>query len=285
MFNRLTKRVYYMDCVHEGDRPVLGVVIGDKYSLIIDGGNSKAHAEEFLSYIRKLNITELKYLVLTHWHWDHVFGIETMNLINVFNNKSNEKIEWMRNLSWNDEAIRERVKNGEEIEFCEENIKIEHPNNDRKINIPKADILYDREILIDLGNVTVKIERIDADHSNDCSLVTVVEEGVTFMGDAMYLDMYNGPYSYTKEKLYPLLEKLISYNSNFYIPAHHPKYTNSEFMDFVYSIKEIGDIVDDETNLEKAKKLLLNKRKKELTEDDIEDITAFVQGNKKKFNI
>ena len=101
------------------------------------------------------------------------------------------------------------------------------------------------------------------------------------MGDSMYLDMYNGPWKYTKENLYPLLDELLSYDSDFYVPAHHDKYNNEEFKSFVKYIKEIGDTVGDCTDLEKAvseiKKL---KNVDELSQFEIDDIKGFVEGNK-----
>lgn len=175
-----------------------------------------------------------------------------MNLINIVHKKTDEKLEWMRELEWTDEAIRSRVERNEEIEFCEEHIKIEHPQSSRAIEIAEADIIFDNNIEIDLGGVTVKVEHADADHSDDCCLVNVVEDGVTFMGDAMYLDMYNGSWSYTRGKLYPLLDKLLLNHSKFYVPAHHNKYNNEEFNGFVKYIKELGEIVGDSTDLEKS---------------------------------
>lgn len=282
MMNKLTDRVYYMDYVQQGDRPVLGLVVGDNCSLIIDGGNSKAHAEKFLNYVKELNVPEPKYLVLTHHHWDHVFGMKTMNLTNIVERKSNEKLDWMRNLEWTDEAIRERVAKGEEIEFCEEHIRIEHPDNNRAIEIADADIIFDDSYEIDLGGVTVKVERLDADHSDDCCIVNIPEEGVTFMGDAMYLDMYNGPWSYTRENLYSLLYELLSYNSKYYVPAHHNKYTNAEFKSMVGYMRVIGDIVGDGTDLEKAiEDIKKFKKVEELSQFEIDDIKGFVEGNRK----
>lgn len=278
MFNKLTDRVYYMDFVQEGDRPVLGLVVGDKDSLIIDGGNSNAHAEEFLSNVEKMDIPKPKYLALTHWHWDHVFGIKKMNLINIVHEKSKEKIEWMRTLEWTNEKIKERVENGEEIEFCLDHIQIEHPNNNRKIEIPHIDITFKEKLEIDLGGVTVILEHIDVDHSEDSVLVTVKEEKVTFMGDSMYLDMYHGPWSYSREKLYPFLDTIESYNSKYYIPSHHNKYTREEFKAFIKYIKEVGDTVGSLTNLDKAVENVSLK----LKEWDIEDVKGFVEGNKKR---
>ena len=282
MLNKLSDKVYYMDYVQNGDRPVLGLVCGEKYSLIIDGGNSKEHAQKFLNYIKELNIAPIKYLILTHWHWDHVFGMTTINAINIVQKESNEKLEWMKTLKWTDKDIRDRVENGEEIEFCEEHMKIEHPNNNREIEIPNADIIFDNKIEIDLGGVSVEAEHIDTDHSKDCVLVNVKGENIVFMGDAMYLDMYNGEYSYSRDKLYPLLDKLNSYKANYYIPAHHPKYNKKEFEDFTLHIKEIGDAVDNSITVEDVIKKLENTKERYLTEEEIEDIKTFIEGNKKK---
>ncbi|MGL5346760.1 MAG: MBL fold metallo-hydrolase [Peptostreptococcaceae bacterium] len=282
MLNKISEKVYYMDYVQNGDRPVLGLVVGEKYSLVIDGGNSKEHAQTFLNYVKELNVAPIKYLVLTHWHWDHVFGMTTMDAINIVHKESNEKLNWMRTLEWTDESIQERVKNGEEIEFCQEHMKIEHPNSDRKVEIANVDIVFDKSMEIDLGNVVVKLEHIETDHSKDCVLVNVSSEKIVFMGDAMYLDMYNGEYSYSREKLYPLLDKLNSYEANYLIPAHHDKYTKEEFRNFTISIKEIGDIVGNSVNEQDCVEKLKQVKQREITESEKEDIKSFIEGNKKK---
>ncbi|MGG7177570.1 MBL fold metallo-hydrolase [Clostridium paraputrificum] len=281
MFNKITDRVYYMDFKKESDRPVLGLVVGDNYSLVVDGGNSKAHAEEFLGYVAKLNVPPLKYLALTHWHWDHVFGITTMNLINIIGEKSNRKLKWMKGLEWTDKAIDERVESGEEIEFCREHIKVELPSNDRYVEIPSADIVFKNFIEVDLGGVIVNIEHIDCDHSEDSVIVNIPGEKVTFLGDSLYMDMYRGEWSYSREKFYKLLEKLEDYKSKYYIPAHHELYDFKGFRDFVRYEKSIGDIVGSSISLEES---LLNFEKinnKRATEDEKEDLAAFVEGNKK----
>ncbi|MGL5617201.1 MAG: MBL fold metallo-hydrolase [Sarcina sp.] len=284
MLNKLTEKVYYMDFVQAGDRPVLGVVEGDNYSLIIDSGNSKDHGEELLFYIKELNLKKPKFLLLTHWHWDHIWGLNTMNLINIAHEKTEEKFNWLRKLSFTDEAIRERVLKGEEIEFCEEHIKIEHPSNERKLILPKIDITFKEIINFNLGGVIVKVEHLNVDHSEDSVVITIEEKNgqkTTFLGDGMYMDMYNGPWSYSKEKLYPFLEKLLSYDSDYYIPAHHDKYNKKEFEEFVKYIKIIGNLVDKSTDLEKSIEIIKKEFNRELEDFEIDDIKAFIEGNKK----
>ncbi|HBF58269.1 MAG TPA: Zn-dependent hydrolase, partial [Exiguobacterium sp.] len=43
-FKQLTSRIWYQTPVSETDRPILAVVRGEKHQLMIDAGNSSAHA-------------------------------------------------------------------------------------------------------------------------------------------------------------------------------------------------------------------------------------------------
>ncbi|MEF9935158.1 MAG: MBL fold metallo-hydrolase [Clostridium sp.] len=281
MLNKLTDRVYYMDYVSNGDRPVLGLVVGDDYSLVIDGGNSREHANELLKYTAKLDIPPIKYLLLTHWHWDHVFGVTTIGAINIVHEKTDDKLKWMKTLKWTDKAIHERVLLGEEIKFCEDHMKIEHPDNNRNIEIPVSDIVFDSKVSIDIGGVIVSAEHIECDHSEDCVIVNVEGEKVVFIGDAMYNDMYNGNYSYTREKLYWLIDALIDIDADYYIPSHHDMYTHEGFKEFSNYIKEVGDVVGSTISKKEGIARYENLKERSATESEVNDIVAFIEGNKK----
>lgn len=284
MLNRLTDKIYYMDYVTSGDRPILGLIVGDEYSLVIDGGNSKKHAEQFLNEVKKLNIPPLKYLVLTHAHWDHVFGIKTMNLITIAQEKSNEKLKEMKELKWTNEDLDKRVSSGEEIEFSKRNIKIEFPCNDRSIEISTADVVFEDYLELDLGNLKVEVIHVNCDHSEDSCIIYIPNEKTVFLGDSIYLDMYNGNWSYTKEKLYRFLDKLESYKAKYYLPSHNNKYDYTSFKELSNYLKYIGDLVGNSTSLEESCKDFEYIIKREITEEEMKDIKAFVEGNIKNLN-
>ncbi|MGM9988052.1 MAG: MBL fold metallo-hydrolase [Bacillaceae bacterium] len=282
MLRKITERVYYKDYVQASDRPVLGLIVGDTSCLVVDGGNSKAHAEEFLTEIKELNVPPIHYVALTHWHWDHVFGVTTIGAKTIAEERTNERLQWLDKLEWTNEAIEQRVVSGEEIQFCYDHILVEMPNDNREIEIPKADIIYRDALTIDLGGVTVQLQHVGGDHAHDSVVVHVVEEKVVFVGDCLYLDMYHGEWSYQKEKLFPLLETLASYQADYYIPCHHDLYTNETFLAFKKFLMEIGNLVGEIVNLEEVLEKAQKMKKRELTEEEIENIGAFVAGNKKK---
>ena len=65
---QLTSRVWHTLPVEAGDRPALGLAVGENAGLLIDGGNSPAHVEEVLQMARRVSDVPLKALCLTHWH-------------------------------------------------------------------------------------------------------------------------------------------------------------------------------------------------------------------------
>lgn len=283
MLKKLTNRVYYTDYKQAGDRPALGLIIGDNYSLVVDGGNSKAHAEEFLKEARKISKVPLKYLVITHHHWDHIIGANYMNLTNIVNGITHDKLKEQSNLEWTDEALKERIKNGTEIEFCLEHIKIEHPNTNRKFVIPKGEIVFDEYLKIDLGGIKVTLEHVSSDHANDNTIVLVEgdEKTTVFIGDSLYLDMFNGKWSYSKSKLMPLLIEIKCCDADYVVPSHHNIYTRESFLSFFNYMKNLISITEDKLSIEDALDKFEYELKRKATSEEKEDLLAFIYGNEK----
>jgi hypothetical protein len=60
MLKKLTDHVYYFPHSEETDRPVLGLICGEKYSFIVDAGNSPAHASLFLEEVEKMGVPPIQ---------------------------------------------------------------------------------------------------------------------------------------------------------------------------------------------------------------------------------
>ncbi|MBU5483411.1 MBL fold metallo-hydrolase [Clostridium sp. MSJ-11] len=286
MLKKLTNRIYYMPNEERTDRPLLGLVIGDKYSMVIDSGNSEKHAKEFLKEVNKMDIPPLKYLFITHWHWDHVFGIAFMNLITICHEKTKEKIVEMKTLDWRDEALNKRVEDGEEIEFCSSMIKLELPTPLRdELIIGDVDITFKDEITIDLGGISCVIENIKGDHSEDSSIAYIPEEKVMFLGDAIYEDLYSGEWSYSTEKLFPMIHKIKDKKTEYYLPSHGPVESKEETLKLFDELITIGEFTGDEILFNKVIEKYIENFKKEPDEETAYYINSFVNGNKKRNNI
>lgn len=65
----------------------------------------------------------IRLVILTHWHWDHIFGMKTMNRLTISHQDTKDIIEHLKTLKWDDASLDERVDTGEKIAFCRDMIK------------------------------------------------------------------------------------------------------------------------------------------------------------------
>ena len=153
---RLSKHIWYMPFEEERDRPKLGYVKGDNYSMAIDAGHSAAHTRQFYDLLEKENIPLPSMTVITHWHWDHTFGMHAVNGLCLANEKTNQYLA-----TW-----KEKIETNGPGEFLSmnESIRKEYEGN-REVNVVKADMTFSGEITLDLGGCTVKVMQTEAPHT------------------------------------------------------------------------------------------------------------------------
>lgn len=185
MMERICDRVYYLPHDEQGDRPALGYVRGDRFTLMVDAGNSPAHVAVFQARLAAEGLPTPDFVALTHWHWDHVFGAHALPCPLIACSQTNGYLAEMRKWAWTDEAMAARLETGEDTEFCDLTIREVYPDR-TNIVIREADIIFEDTLTLDLGGITCLLRRIDNPHSADSVLVHIPQEGVVFLGDAAY---------------------------------------------------------------------------------------------------
>ena len=99
---RLTGHIWYMPHETERDRPNLGYVRGEKLSLAVDAGHSAAHVREFYALLEKENLPLPSITILTHWHWDHTFGMHAVNGLCIANELTDRHLaQWKEKIEKN----------------------------------------------------------------------------------------------------------------------------------------------------------------------------------------
>src|SRR5690606_19074103 len=137
--------------------------------LLIDSGNSANHAKLFKDQLASHQIYG-DLLALTHWHWDHVFGLSEMAIPSIANQKTANQLNELQQYSWGDTALEERLEAGIDIPCCPEAIKLDL-GNERDITIPNPTLLFEEQVQLSPGGINCVIEHIDSDHSIDANLI------------------------------------------------------------------------------------------------------------------
>lgn len=235
MLIKLSDRIYYMPHSEETDRPILGYIRGDKFTLMVDSGNSKKHVELVTDDILELEMPYPDFVAITHSHWDHTYGMSSLKAISIACNKTNEYLKHMLNWEWTDEAMNKRLATGEDIEFCDTMIRREYPILS-EIQVKTADIVFNEKLKIDLGGITCELMRLESSHSDDCVVVYIPEEKTIFIGDIISEDFHHGESKYYREKLESLISDFKAIDFNTALFGHMEPFSKQELLTWLNEV-------------------------------------------------
>ena len=173
--NRINDRIWVSSFEEDRDRPALGYIRGDKYSLAVDAGHSKEHVEEFYSLLKEAELPLPELTVMTHWHWDHTFGMFAINELSLAEKRTEEHLQKLM-MEWDDES-EDRLK------AMDEHIALEY--KDQSMQVVGADVVFGDEISLDLGGIKVQCLHTESPHTDDSVLILLPEERVLFFGDCI----------------------------------------------------------------------------------------------------
>jgi len=162
-------------------------IIGNKSILVYDAGPSKQFAERFIKELRKYSKKPIKYLVISHRHFDHAYGIEVYikKKVTVFIDKTEYSYLKKEGPLINNLLIKN-------LGFNEDNINFDNIS-DEKINF-----LAD-SIEVNLGNRRVLIKNLGIAHTKgdliayDFNTNTYITGDVIFIGRAAAFSDANIP--------------------------------------------------------------------------------------------
>lgn len=225
----LADRVWYLPHQELGDQPVLGYVRGDRFSLLIDTGSGPEQQALLMHQLDTLRLPHPSLAILTHWHWDHTFGAAFFPGLLIAGAETQQMLKRMQHWNWEEHAMLQRLRTGEEIPFCDENIRLTYPNR-TKIQVRTADILLSGGLSIDLGGVCCEVIPIGGPHSSDSLWIHIPKSDILFAGDADCPDFYGSAGQYDRVKLSNYIAALERCPFSWYVMGHGTPIPKSEIL-------------------------------------------------------
>lgn len=195
MFRRIGRHVYYKEAEGYSDRSTVGYIKGEKFSLLFESGASMMHGKEILDDLNKASLPYPSLVSLSHWHWDHSFGLSFWKAPSIASSETNEKLKELSHCKWDEASILERIRRKEEIVFCFEMMKREYGDTN-KIKVVPATMNFRDDVSIDLGGVRCILSHVGGPHSSDSVVLYVEEDKVLFLGDSHGKDLYGYPWHF-----------------------------------------------------------------------------------------
>jgi glyoxylase-like metal-dependent hydrolase (beta-lactamase superfamily II) len=148
--------------------PNIGIVVGSKGTLVVDTGLGKRNGTTVDAVVEKLRKGKL-YLATTHFHPEHVTGQSGFPADTVVIRNSAQQKELEESGAGMIDFFRSRSDVNKELLV--------------DAGIDKADILFDNEMTLDLGDVTVRMVYFGPAHTNGDIVFLVEPEKVMISGD------------------------------------------------------------------------------------------------------
>lgn len=247
---QISDHVYASSMEETHDRPHLYLIVSAGESVMIDAGNSPAHAREFLTRADEMHLPRPKMVCLTHWHWDHSFGAAAIACDEAAGEKTIAVLKEISTYSYRDEAIHERVLNGTENDFVEGCMKLEYSEEQREsmnIRIPD-EVLHDKEN-IPVGRILVEVHQLESSHSEENLTFYVREDSLLITGDLLYEDFYHGMPHYTVKGVTALQKGLQDIPAQWFACSHNENLiARDEVMEFCRCLLEEKRLVLGEMN-------------------------------------
>jgi glyoxylase-like metal-dependent hydrolase (beta-lactamase superfamily II) len=215
VLTRISEHVYWMP-PGPPDRPSVCAVVGDRRTLMLDAGSSKAHTRAFLESLLAECAALPCAVVYTHAHWDHVFGGAELGGLVIAQAFTAEQLIELAARDWSDEGLDRLVATGQAAAQHAENVKQEMPSP-RTVAVAPADIVFQDALDFELGGVAVCVRHVGGDHSSDSSVMYVEPDRVLFLGDCLY-DSPAG--ALTAELAFPLYGTILGFDADLYVEAH-----------------------------------------------------------------
>ena len=248
--HKISDHVYWMP-PSDPDRPSLCAIVGSDSVVMLDAGASCSHSQKFLDELTQLGISYPQYVVLTHWHWDHVFGAAELNTQIISHSLTAEKCAELSQRDWSDEGLDQQIAMGLETKVGAEYIKAELPAP-RTVHVALPNVVFHNSLELRLGAVTCQIKHVGGDHAPDSSVIFTLPDRVLFLGDCLCSDFYAPLPYYTAERLLPLLDTLLEFDADYYIEGHESKIiTRAEFLNEASKIRVAAKIVEEAGSDEK----------------------------------
>jgi glyoxylase-like metal-dependent hydrolase (beta-lactamase superfamily II) len=270
ILHQVSDHVWWYTPDSRTDRASMALVMGDEGRLMLELGASPAHTREFLRALTDQGVPLPTSAILTHWHWDHSFGMEALDIPFAAQRETAKVIQRMSGYDYSDDGLDDLVKRGIEVDFTRDHMVIELDNTQRRnLKLGQPDFIFDEAHHYDLGSATCEVVHVGGDHSADSVVMYIPEDKVLFLGDCFYYTVYEEPNHYTKEVL-TLIEKLESFGAEHYIEGHSNQITPAHEMEQWFSIiKGIFKLIDQHGFEDKT--FLIAELSKHYKQDDVID--------------
>ena len=190
-----------------------GFVVTPKGVVVIDALGSPVLAQKLIQEIRKVSKQKIVAVVLTHYHADHVYGLQEFKRLGATVYAQRDGLNYLASETAKQRLIASR------IDFA--------PWVNENTRLVPADVWIDQSKTITVGGVEFILNRVGPAHAHEDLIVYVPSEKVLFAGDLVFRGRI--PFVGNADSLgwVNALNEIQKLNPAIVVPGHGPYSTNA----------------------------------------------------------
>ena len=168
---RVSEHVYVIPDGRVNLVPNIGIIVGTRATLVVDAGMGPRNGQVVVRELAKVSKNADLYITTTHFHPEHVTGAQAFpaSAKVIRSEVQEQELEQKQ-----PDFIRNFSRRTPEIKALLQDVKPRAP-----------DILFDRELKLDLGGITARLFCLGAAHTRGDTFIFVEEDKVLFTGDVV----------------------------------------------------------------------------------------------------
>ena len=155
--------------------PNVGIVVGSTATLVVDTELGPRNGEIVLQEVNRLSANDTLDVVSTHYHPEHSLGVVGLGA---------EAILVIPRIQ------QEEMADGQGIKTAFARRSDVTADLLRDVEYPKADILFEDELTLDLGGLTARVFHLGTLHTRGDALIFIEEDRVLFAGDVIMQGLF-----------------------------------------------------------------------------------------------
>lgn len=217
----VSKNAYYAEGVSALGSPLnknfisnAGVVIGPTGVIVIDALGSPALGKQLIAEIRKLTDKPIQFVIVTHYHADHIYGLQSFIDIGATVIAQESAKEY---LSSDTAQLRLQASRTELAPWV---------NDDTRL--VSASTWINQDTRLSLSGLDVELIKMGPAHTPDDLAIYFPSEGILFAGDLVFRGRI--PYVGNADSLgwIKSLDKLLARQAQVIVPGHGPSSTSTK---------------------------------------------------------
>lgn len=222
----------YVYPLNQGIQPNIGIITTEEGTIIIDSGNSPNHAKKIAESLNKIGAPPVKYIILTHHHWDHSFGTSYFrNSTIISHSLCYNYLRDYSEIDWNKQHLQDEIKRQPLLEASNK-AKMELIQDWESFHVLVPNITFNSQMALHLGSTKLELKYIGGPHADDSIIIRDMNSNILFIGDCFYppsLHLRKKDDSYSIE----ILKQLEKENAVTYIHGHGAPSTHNKLKEFI----------------------------------------------------